>query len=71
MSEKEIISDVDNEVEKVEEVEKEKLEKKKPLRKRQSTSEEPGSSKRARADLSELERKDNLKKTKIIVGSSL
>lgn len=62
VSEKEIVRDVADEVEKEERVQKEKVEKKNPLRKRQSTSKEPCSSKRVKVELSELEKRANLKK---------
>lgn len=62
------MSDKDDEVYEEEEVEREKVEKKKPLRKRQNTSEEPGSSERPRVELSELDGKANLKKQKVLLG---
>lgn len=61
MSEKAIPSEDDEEVEK----EKEET---RPLGKSKSTSEEPGSSKKAKVELSELERKANLKTQKVLLG---
>ncbi|XP_070031945.1 uncharacterized protein [Nicotiana tomentosiformis] len=69
VKQKKVLSTKDAEVDGEGEVEKEKIvEKKKPLRKRPSSSEEPASSKRERVELSELERRANLKKQKVLWG---
>lgn len=62
------MSDKDDDVVEEGEVDKEKVEKKKTQRKRQSTGEEPGSSKRPMVELLEFERRANLKKQKVLWG---